>query len=341
MPDAKSNDDLQLFANAVALGNQTLKLDKGSAQLCPLTKWRAVQLEGWGRHGLQAIAGEGEFDQSMCRAAVTEHKEQLIACFRDQSKYADLIADLRWIFAEHYLLKYLNYRAKDTQAILNRLYANGDFDGDDHLITHRKRRNPTWSEIIPVFLKEEQDFSRSKSFDDWYKESTTCVSQPGLPRPPAPATDIIKRVAELFQEEILCKNEGNLIDIIWDHRKRDRDENIYPEEIWKGWWSRLADCMRSDAKYLESRLGRPQDKGLKEMVSQAITDMDHKMFLVHQRKIAVPERITHALYWTVKPTEEARQMAAVHLHLEQLRDQEEFHDGQYPDFDDSYLYEDS
>ncbi|KAF6814105.1 hypothetical protein CMUS01_12709 [Colletotrichum musicola] len=277
MSATESHYDLELFTHTVKVGSDTLKLDKDSGHLCALTKKTATMLKDWGTKGLKAVSGDGAVSLSECRMMVTILEYDLAACFRDQSKYADLIADLRRILREHYILRYLNCPMENLKIVLRSFYGEGGTsdEGDHHTIFCRK--NPTWSEIYSAVIEEKLQQ------DKWCCD--LCWSRLGQPppQPPSPVIRVIRRLAELFCEDLfLVEVVNNLLLILRDHLHGDRNDDRYKTYIRYGNWKTLAQEMRSDWRFLETRLHRPQDQKLKEAIGKAMIDMDRKTFSVHR-----------------------------------------------------------
>ncbi|KAF6786607.1 hypothetical protein CSOJ01_15376 [Colletotrichum sojae] len=268
MSATESHTDFQLFTHAVKVGSDTLKLDRASGHLCPLTKETAAMLKDWGTKGLKAVSGDGAVSLSECRMMVTIHEYDLAACFRDQSKYADLIADLRRIFREHYILRETSATQVVTRPVLERA------------------------------------------------PSTST-------KPPSPVTRGYRKLAELFcQDFFLIEVVDNLLRVLRDHLHGDRDDDQFKMYIWHGNWNTLAQDMRSDWRFLETRLHRPQDQKLKEAFGKAMIDMDRKTFSVHREMFPSVRGVS--------PTEEAEQTAAIFLPLWEALD------ARYGDFDDDF-----
>ncbi|TDZ66041.1 hypothetical protein CTRI78_v003310 [Colletotrichum trifolii] len=236
--------------------------------LCPQTKSAAKCVVETATDGLKIMSGLSDQDVSVCKASITRENENLQRCLDDQTLYSDLIAEVRQFYQQHYVAKYLgpDLDRNEIHEKLIELYG-GDENAIQVPLAVGNKKNNNWAHIIAKMNDEVR-----KAPEEGYNDTSSRRSA-------MPATGIVERIAELFEEDF-----DTFVRIVSDLTE-ETDE--YEELDGQACFSELVRHMGSDKKLLEVRLGEPGDRAFREVITRA---MDGKLKRLFLRLYAEPAR---------------------------------------------------
>ncbi|KAL3294130.1 hypothetical protein RB213_004695 [Colletotrichum asianum] len=217
---------------------------------------------------------------SECLKRTATHKKKLEEAFRDETRYFDLIIELKKILREHYLLKYLGCRRKDLTATFQK-YGAVENISEFFRCEHLRHKGMTWGEMIQAIDEQERQlwaWQTSRSLQDIRRSGESILE----PKPTTPVAEIAKGIAVLCGE--LDGFDGttvfkSLVSIVRENTgKSDRDFNEYKALLWTASWEELAERLRNDRALLDRRFAGDHNEALRDLLETKIDEMNCRLF---------------------------------------------------------------
>ncbi|KAH0425851.1 hypothetical protein CcaCcLH18_10720 [Colletotrichum camelliae] len=253
------SEDFSRFQGALSLADQTLKLDAGRGDICAATTKNARKLKQLAEEGVLLAYGKINLMQRIVsleelRCEVDDTWNRLLQCFANEAKYRDLVTELRQIFRQHYILKYVSSTAEAGRESIRAFC--GSKPDDLRVDCVRTRKSPGWAQIISG-MDEERPLLVSWQ-DALRRHALARNPGPPPPQPSTPSTDMAKAVAGLFCEDGWhavwdAGFRGELFELIAENtvgRRRHPYFNRYTDYLMVGNFKALANSFYVDKLYL-------------------------------------------------------------------------------------------